>query len=88
MCEQDRSFGPYTIRGNEIFVETPLSFAFVNLKPVVPGAACWVQHTIIFSGWPCRGQNVCCSAGHVLVSSKRVEPRYVHLSDEEAADLW
>lgn len=36
-CPQDRSFGPYTICGKEIFVETPLSFAFVNLKPVVPG---------------------------------------------------
>jgi hypothetical protein len=35
--QQDRSFGPHTIHGSEIFVETPLSFAFVNLKPVVPG---------------------------------------------------
>lgn len=35
--QQDRSFGPHTIRGSEIFAETPLSFAFVNLKPVVPG---------------------------------------------------
>lgn len=30
-------FGPHTIRGSEVFLTTHLSFAFVNLKPVVPG---------------------------------------------------
>ena len=35
---QDYSFGPYTINASEVFVESELSFAFVNLKPVVPGA--------------------------------------------------
>eukprot|EP00955_Chlamydomonas_euryale_P088887 364419-Chlamydomonas_euryale.AAC.3 len=33
------SFGPHTIRGSEVFALTDLSFAFVNLKPVVPGDA-------------------------------------------------
>eukprot|EP00215_Chloropicon_roscoffensis_P010538 CAMPEP_0196643984 /NCGR_PEP_ID=MMETSP1085-20130531/6548_1 /TAXON_ID=41879 ORGANISM="Pycnococcus sp, Strain CCMP1998" /NCGR_SAMPLE_ID=MMETSP1085 /ASSEMBLY_ACC=CAM_ASM_000807 /LENGTH=175 /DNA_ID=CAMNT_0041973503 /DNA_START=125 /DNA_END=649 /DNA_ORIENTATION=+ len=33
----DRLFGPWTISRNEVFAESPLSFAFVNLKPVVPG---------------------------------------------------
>ncbi|KAK9906489.1 hypothetical protein WJX75_002765 [Coccomyxa subellipsoidea] len=59
---KDYSFGPHLIRRTEIFAETPLSFAFVNLKPVVPG--------------------------HVLVSSKRVEPRFTSLSGDEVADLW
>ncbi|EIE24041.1 HIT-like protein [Coccomyxa subellipsoidea C-169] len=61
-CSQDYSFGPHLIRRTEVFAETPLSFAFVNLKPVVPG--------------------------HVLVSSKRVEPRFTNLSGSEVADLW
>eukprot|EP00197_Chlamydomonas_leiostraca_P006904 CAMPEP_0202882574 /NCGR_PEP_ID=MMETSP1391-20130828/38184_1 /ASSEMBLY_ACC=CAM_ASM_000867 /TAXON_ID=1034604 /ORGANISM="Chlamydomonas leiostraca, Strain SAG 11-49" /LENGTH=146 /DNA_ID=CAMNT_0049565457 /DNA_START=79 /DNA_END=516 /DNA_ORIENTATION=+ len=32
-----RKFGPWDIRGSEVFAQTALSFAFVNLKPVVPG---------------------------------------------------
>ena len=32
-----RKFGPWDIDQAEIFTETELSFAFVNLKPVVPG---------------------------------------------------
>ncbi|KAF5842862.1 HIT-like protein [Dunaliella salina] len=31
------NFGPYKIRGDEVFCISKLSFAFVNLKPVVPG---------------------------------------------------
>lgn len=38
------------------------SFAFVNLKPILPG--------------------------HVLVSTKKVLPRFKDLSVEEVADLW
>jgi bis(5'-adenosyl)-triphosphatase len=30
-------FGPWTIDASEVFSKTSLSFAFVNLKPVVPG---------------------------------------------------
>ncbi|QDZ21424.1 bis(5'-adenosyl)-triphosphatase [Chloropicon primus] len=33
----DRLFGPWTISRGEIFAESSLSFAFVNLKPVVSG---------------------------------------------------
>lgn len=31
------SFGPHPIPGSHVFALTPLSYAFVNLKPVVPG---------------------------------------------------
>ncbi|KAK9785775.1 hypothetical protein WJX73_000072 [Symbiochloris irregularis] len=55
-------FGKFDIQRSEIFTETRLSFAFVNLKPVVPG--------------------------HVLVSPKRVVPRFVDLESEEVSDLW
>lgn len=34
---QDYSFGPWPINSSEIFATSPLSFAFVNLKPVVSG---------------------------------------------------
>ena len=56
------SFGPHPIPRSTIFATSPLSFAFVNLRPVVPG--------------------------HVLVSSKRVAPRFADLTAEEASDLW
>lgn len=55
-------FGPYKIGAGEVFLTTEHTFAFVNLRPVVPG--------------------------HVLVSSKRVVPRFTELTDEEATDLW
>jgi hypothetical protein len=35
-CMQQK-FGPWGIANEEIFYQTPLSFAFVNLKPIVPG---------------------------------------------------
>ena len=31
------SFGPFTIPPSTVFYETPLTFAFVNLRPIVPG---------------------------------------------------
>jgi diadenosine tetraphosphate (Ap4A) HIT family hydrolase len=34
---QDYSFGPWPIQASEVFATTPLSFAFVNFKPIVPG---------------------------------------------------
>jgi bis(5'-adenosyl)-triphosphatase len=30
-------FGPYALHNSQIFFETPLSLAIVNLKPIVPG---------------------------------------------------
>ena len=56
------SFGPWPISPTEVFATSPLSFAFVNLKPIVPG--------------------------HVLVSTKRVVPRFTDLTPEETQDLW
>ncbi|PIN25546.1 Diadenosine polyphosphate hydrolase and related proteins of the histidine triad (HIT) family [Handroanthus impetiginosus] len=37
MESESYSFGPYTISSKEVFYTTQLSFAFVNLRPVVPG---------------------------------------------------
>ena len=55
-------FGPWPIEQSEVFAESKYCFAFVNLKPILPG--------------------------HVLVSSKRVVPRFTSLEPEEVADLW
>jgi bis(5'-adenosyl)-triphosphatase len=30
-------FGPYTIDAGGVFLATPLSYAMVNLRPVLPG---------------------------------------------------
>jgi hypothetical protein len=30
-------FGPWPISADEVFAKTQLSYAFVNLKPIVPG---------------------------------------------------
>jgi bis(5'-adenosyl)-triphosphatase len=37
MSLDSHAFGPHRIRQSEVFAETALSLAFVNLKPVVPG---------------------------------------------------
>lgn len=55
-------FATHKIPKSTVFAASPLSFAFVNLRPVVPG--------------------------HVLVSSKRVAPRFADLTPDEVSDLW
>ncbi|KAB2009391.1 hypothetical protein ES319_D10G163700v1 [Gossypium barbadense] len=37
MSTEFYSFGPYKIDPKEVFYSTPLSYAMVNLRPVVPG---------------------------------------------------
>ncbi|PKI63448.1 hypothetical protein CRG98_016115 [Punica granatum] len=36
MTSEYYTFGPYKISSKEVFYTTPLSFAFVNLRPVLP----------------------------------------------------
>lgn len=36
LCAQ-YSFGPWPISAEEMFAKSQLSYAFVNLKPIVPG---------------------------------------------------
>lgn len=54
-------FGKFTVT-NSVFHLTPLSFALVNLKPILPG--------------------------HVLVSPRRVVPRFADLTPDEVCDLF
>ena len=62
MSDQSYKFGPWPIDDSEVFASSSLCFAFVNLKPIVPG--------------------------HVLVSTKRVVPRFTELTVEETQDAW
>eukprot|EP00983_Pelagomonas_calceolata_P085415 1156551-Pelagomonas_calceolata.AAC.8 len=46
------NFGPYKIRGDEVFYISKLSFAFVNLKPVVPGGSSFPPPEGTREGYP------------------------------------
>jgi bis(5'-adenosyl)-triphosphatase len=37
MAAQDYTFGPYKIHHTEVFYSTDLSYAMVNLRPLLPG---------------------------------------------------
>ncbi|CAK9193688.1 unnamed protein product [Sphagnum troendelagicum] len=67
-------FGKFKIDPSEVFLVTDHSYAFVNLKPVVP------DHK--------DGINALTAITHVLVSSRRVVNRFLDLTSEEVSDLW
>ncbi|EFJ22751.1 hypothetical protein SELMODRAFT_104256, partial [Selaginella moellendorffii] len=76
-------FGPYKIDPREVFLVSKHSFALVNLKPVVPELCSFHLSSLIFLSF-----FLCFFFIHVLVSSKRVVPRFTDLSSEEVCDLW
>lgn len=47
-CLLQYEFGPYPINANEVFARTQLSFAFVNLKPIVSGMCRQLQQCSVF----------------------------------------
>ena len=98
---QDQEFGPHKIHASEIFARTALSFAFANLKPVVPGMISWdplfsgaalmtrLCDSFLSSTATCLAQRLYFSvSGHVLVCSRRVVQRFTSLRSEETSDLW
>lgn len=62
ICKQSYTFTCPCLTFKKVFHLTPLSFALVNLKPLLPG--------------------------HVLVSPRRVVPRFSDLSHAEVVDLF
>ena len=89
-------FGKWPIADSEVFATSKFAFAFVNLKPLVPGK---MHHLIGGHLSTCRRllarefytadqSGVAAFAGHVLVASRRTEPRFGNLSSEEVADIW
>ncbi len=92
MLPQAYKFGQWHIDPSEVFAKSALSFAFVNLKPIVPGALprdSMGQCLVV-----CRGAaadaacDVCSLAGHVLVAPLREAPRFRELTPEELTDIW
>ncbi|KAK7290318.1 hypothetical protein RIF29_04640 [Crotalaria pallida] len=69
---QDYTFGPYKIHHNEVFYSTHLSYAMVNLRPLLPGH-------ILFN---------CVEYSHVLICPKREVKRFIDLTADETSDLW
>lgn len=50
MSTEAYQFGPYTIDAKEVFCSTNLSFAMVNLRPVVPGTFFYLFLSLIAPG--------------------------------------
>ncbi|KAL6640715.1 hypothetical protein ACP70R_021838 [Stipagrostis hirtigluma subsp. patula] len=100
--EASYKFGPYKIDAREVFHATPLSYAMVNLRPLLPG------HILLFQWNPF---SVGSFAGIILSSALGLTPyhvtdplavplqvcnlmassgvkRFVDLSSDEISDLW
>ena len=50
IIKEDLRFGPWVIPRNEIFLLSPLSYATVNLKPVVRGHCLVVPRRVVQVG--------------------------------------
>ncbi|KAK2386492.1 bifunctional bis(5'-adenosyl)-triphosphatase/adenylylsulfatase FHIT [Trifolium repens] len=78
MAAQDYTFGPYKIHHTEVFYSTDLSYAMVNLRPLLPGH-------ILFHWFQLYTSRV---FSHVLICPKREVKRFVDLTADETSDLW
>ncbi|OWM91532.1 hypothetical protein CDL15_Pgr024856 [Punica granatum] len=76
MTSEYYTFGPYKISSKEVFYTTPLSFAFVNLRPVLPV----VLEPIVKKRYT--------NNHSVVTDSWREVKRFVDLTAEETNDLW
>ncbi|KAK6928857.1 HIT-like domain [Dillenia turbinata] len=81
MGSSSYAFGPYKIDEKEVFYVTHLSYAMVNLRPLLP---VWLEYvealSILDTAGPC-----------FLISTstyRREAKRFVDLTDEETSDLW
>ncbi|KAI7732824.1 hypothetical protein M8C21_020224 [Ambrosia artemisiifolia] len=65
-------FGPYKIDEREVFYSTHLSYALVNLRPLLPGHILVILFFLII----------------VVSLYRREVKRFVDLTSEETSDLW
>ncbi|WVY93919.1 hypothetical protein V8G54_033007 [Vigna mungo] len=79
MAAEDYTFGPYKIHHTEVFYSTHLSYAMVNLRPLLPA----LDGNGHFSESVYRTSFL-----HVLVCPKREVKRFVDLTADETSDLW
>ncbi|GAY59991.1 hypothetical protein CUMW_198610 [Citrus unshiu] len=90
------TFGPYKIDAKEVFYSTPLSYAMVNLRPLLPDNSLMknrgrrsprytgpkMKPTTAATGLPFYEHE------HVLVCSRREAKRFADLTADETTDLW
>ncbi|KAL5164319.1 Bifunctional bis(5'-adenosyl)-triphosphatase/adenylylsulfatase FHIT [Glycine soja] len=79
MAAEDYTFGPYKIHHTEVFYSTNLSYAMVNLRPLLPDNK--ADKKISF-------YCVVCQFLHVLICPKREVKRFGDLTADETSDLW
>ncbi|KAG4974965.1 hypothetical protein JHK87_031786 [Glycine soja] len=84
MAAEDYTFGPYKIHHTEVFYSTNLSYAMVNLRPLLPGHV--VQHNMFWGFLSFTAMDFLFL--HVLICSKREVKRFVDLTADETSDLW
>ncbi|KAJ4786979.1 Bis(5'-adenosyl)-triphosphatase [Rhynchospora pubera] len=65
-------FGPYKIDPREVFYSTSLSYAMVNLRPLLPGHILSEHSHVV----------------HVLVCPRREVKRFIDLTPDETSNLW
>lgn len=65
--DQAYQFGPIKLSSSQVFLRTQLSYAFVNLKPIVPGAlaplagGCRAERLLLgLAQWPATRLRSCC----------------------------
>ncbi|KAG6630995.1 hypothetical protein CIPAW_13G059500 [Carya illinoinensis] len=99
MSSESYTFGPYKIPHEEVFYSSQLSYAMVNLRPVVP-ARC-INHSYVAGGTAhkllCMLIFVaCCYAPKIFILQfsyldifcGREVKRFVDLTVDETSDLW
>ncbi|KAG4935107.1 hypothetical protein JHK85_050026 [Glycine max] len=103
MAAEDYTFGPYKIHHTEVFYSTNLSYAMVNLRPLLPGHILYMRFSNTVMGYKQKHSYVeCCCILilhyityiykghflHVLICPKREVKRFGDLTADETSDLW
>ncbi|KAF7153752.1 hypothetical protein RHSIM_Rhsim01G0245500 [Rhododendron simsii] len=84
MESEHYTFGPYKISFKEVFYSTDLSFAMVNLRPVLP-VRCAGRRVISFLGYILELDSWMFGGSDLL---RREVKRFADLTAEETSDLW
>ncbi|KAH9679241.1 Bis(5'-adenosyl)-triphosphatase [Citrus sinensis] len=81
------AFGPFKIDPRQVFYSTPLSYALVNLRPLLPGEArpCNIELVRVISFF-CRNSNSLLAKNQDWVTRDAV--RFGDLTADETRDLW
>ncbi|EEE52662.1 hypothetical protein OsJ_35033 [Oryza sativa Japonica Group] len=92
-------FGPYKIDAREVFHSTPLSYAMVNLRPLLPDTSYFLRFTMsypsiapketaTFSAKRCFGDIYRITVDFFHCAPRREVKRFADLSSNETSDLW